>query len=92
MKSILRIAFLIRSTTYDYENVSVHFTSYSKEDDVTIATFDIDPQAPKEQSVVIKKIPRSKVFPGNSDDFLSGVARSAEFVQIFWINRNRDKK
>jgi hypothetical protein len=84
----------IRSATYDYENVSIHFTSFSKEEDVTVATFNTDPQVLENQSVVIKKIPRSKVRRDTSEEFSSGICRTSEFVQIFWLNRmelNRSK-
>lgn len=84
--------FGIISATYDYEHVSINFMSFYKEEEVSVGTYDIDPQTLEKKPVVVKKVPRSKAFMETTDEFKGEIARSSEFVQIIWLNRNRQKK
>ena len=89
----------VRSRTYNYENVTIDFISFLKEEDEKDETVDIDLQVreiensgQQKQSQVGDNAYSTKPVVGISDAFSNGIARSVEFVQIFWIKRNPAKK
>ena len=99
IKNVLDSPSPVRSGTYNYENVTIEFTSFLKEGDDKDETIDIDLQVrakenigQQKQSQVDDNASRRKLIVGISDAFSNGIARSAEFVQIFWINRKPANK
>lgn len=80
------------STTYEYENVSIYFLSFSSDGETKVSRLNTDPQVTESQSALANKPSPSGALPKTVEDISARTGHAAEFVQIIWLNRKQARK